>query len=216
MGLSPYGARRRRSALCRMLLKEHPMPPLLPPSLRTSRRPLLRTVVLYEDFESAARALKICDLIQNRVGDDTPLRLSVWRMRDLKDSGTRDLAASAAAVSYLVILSASWHQEEAPEALRQWLGLWLSLNGDSEHSLLALVPAHSTRRLNNWSGWPRTEISRHPVSFSVHPVESGIAESSPLLEDARNTVTDETLWRPGTSRPTVLFPSEVHVDSSLE
>ena len=91
--------------------------------LDVEQNPPLRVVMVYEDFEMAVQARKVCDLIVEQSGVGAEVQLSVWRF-DSFGSGDLRNAVGRQADQADVIVVAPRNLDRLPAEVDAWLRRW--------------------------------------------------------------------------------------------
>jgi len=97
--------------------------------------PVLRAVLIYENFATGVRARGFCERLV-RASDNT-LEEQMWSFDVLGIREARNAAASAARKADLVIVSVLGHTD-LPSTIRAWLDMWLWLLDRQNPALVAL------------------------------------------------------------------------------
>ncbi len=88
----------------------------------------LTVVAAYEDASTEARVEQFCSSLAAHLGNDCRLVKQMWPLSELRLPQLRNIAATEAAESDLVIVSV--HHAPAPPAdIQSWAELWLTLKG---------------------------------------------------------------------------------------
>lgn len=112
----------------------------------------IAALVAYEDPATRDRALRLCDRLMERFWKDVEFDFSWWRFDFFTDPAMVDAAASAAAHSHLVLVSAH-ARRELPSPVQRWVEAWLprrhslpgvlaALIGTEQDELHGLTPIH--------------------------------------------------------------------------
>jgi len=107
---------------------------------RESRR--ITAVAAYEDSVTDSRVSHFCRALSKEKGRQCEIIRQMWLLNELRMPQLRVVAAAEAAAADLVIVSLH-HCEDLPEAIKEWIGLWVQHKGKRAALLLALVdPVH--------------------------------------------------------------------------
>ena len=80
-------------------------------------------MMVYEDFDMAVQAKKVCDLLAQEAGVGDEVQLSVWRF-DAIASGDPSIAAGPQAEQADVIVVAARDLDRLPAQVEDWLERW--------------------------------------------------------------------------------------------
>lgn len=125
-------------------------------------------VVVYETFVSAVRALRACELLRQEIPPDVTMRINAWRIGKLQDHTDRQLAASHASHSDLVIIS-SPGRDAPPPILHDWLDLWIDSDITSPPALFTLFGDHMTDSAAATAHALRRRAAPIGIDFFIHP-----------------------------------------------
>ena len=98
----------------------------------------LSALIAYEDSTTRDRALRICDRLVRNFWKDFEFDFSWWRFDFLRDAELAQTAASAAARSDLVLISAHGGRE-LPSPVPLWIESWLPRRGSVSGILAAMI-----------------------------------------------------------------------------
>ena len=168
-------------------------------------KPVRRTfqiVIVYENLVSAARALRACEFLRTEIGDSVSLEVNVWIMGMLVDGDCRRVAATAASLADVIMVSASG-REEIPDAFRQWVETWLQLDHGSQPAVFSLFGDHIGDGALSVAAFLRSKTAMRGIEFFCHPPldQSGYLRApalQPALSDGEPLRDiDPAEWRPG-------------------
>lgn len=134
-------------------------------------------VVLYDGFQSRARAMSACDYLVKQFWPEVEVKFHWWRTDFLSDLTLAKVAADNVVVADFLIFSSESDGEISP-ALESWFESWLDRRGEREG---ALVDLGSAPRSSQREFFLR-EISRRGRFdyLTVIPDERGNALNSDL------------------------------------
>jgi len=143
--------------------------------------PVLKAVIIYEDFDSATHATALLERVALRAGETIKWDIKPWRLDVLKQPALAALTVAVAANADLIVLTPRWAHSAPPELL-DWLKNWadhrriedaavLALpSGDTEtppapwDELKAFTEAHGLTFLDGQSVWNDED----PAPFGHH------------------------------------------------
>jgi hypothetical protein len=145
--------------------------------------------VVYDDQPARDRAIRLCDSLVTRFGQDPAFEFSWWNMRYLHDPELAQLAAQAAEKADLVLFSITGEVEPSAE-VQQWVEKWLRRRRGHEGALVAWVkhsPEHK-QRTTPLESYLRSVARRAQMDYL--PVgDSAAADQSLPLPSIRSTNT---------------------------
>jgi len=101
-------------------------------------RPLLKVLVVYEDFAAGRRANDTCSFLMTQLGDEFELRSGLWKFEILRNSKLAEIAAAEALEADVIIVAARG-ESPLPNEVTGWIDQWLPLRGVSAGALIALI-----------------------------------------------------------------------------
>lgn len=127
-------------------------------------KPIFRLVLIYEDMASGKRAMRTCQALIDKIGEEFEFRNSLWSFDVLQLSKTQSEAAHEAAAADMIMIAARG-TEPLPEFVSRWIENWAGQKRSRRGALVALI-----------------ETGEHFVrgTSPVHSYLRGIAENAPL------------------------------------
>ena len=98
----------------------------------------LSALIAYEDSVTRDRAMRMCDRLVEKFWKDFEFDISWWRFDFLRDAELAQAAASTAARSDLVLISAHGGRE-LPAAVSHWIETWVARRGPRSGILAAMI-----------------------------------------------------------------------------
>src|SRR5256885_16899933 len=105
-----------------------PYPTLGPSDLEDN--PAFNVVIAYEDFETGKHAKKTYDFLVANLGKDCQFTNQMWKFDVLGLPKLREMAAKAAALAEIVIISSQGGQA-LPHQIKSLIELWVGYNSTS-------------------------------------------------------------------------------------
>ena len=103
---------------------------------------VLKAVVIYDDFDSAARATALLERVALRADEAMKWDIKPWRRDILKQPTLAALTVAVAANSDLIVLALN-RIPSPPSELRDWLKNWAEHRRIEDAAVLALCPDES-------------------------------------------------------------------------
>src|SRR5271165_7177320 len=139
--------------------------------------PVLRAVLIYENFATGVRARGFCERLV-RASDNT-LEEQMWSFDVLGIREARNAAASAARKADVVIVSVLGHTD-LPSTIRAWLDMWFWLLDKQNPALVALFDSSTSPNigsirayLSNIARSARIEFFTYQITPPVYPQSVG-------------------------------------------
>lgn len=98
---------------------------------------VLRAVIIYDDFESATRAMALLERVASRAGESMKWDIKPWKFDVVKQPTLAALTVAVAANADLVVLALERVQSTQAE-LRNWLKNWAERRQIEDAALLVL------------------------------------------------------------------------------
>jgi hypothetical protein len=106
--------------------------------------PELKVLLLYEDAETGLRAKRSVAALHGQGDVDASVETRLWRLDLLSTAWLREQAAAEAVDADVIIVSLHG-DDELPEAMREWLSLWLERKANRPYALGVLLDAGPVR-----------------------------------------------------------------------
>lgn len=164
----------------------------LPPE-RAARRVPFNVVMVYEDFDTGAKAKQVFDYIVGHMGSDCEFFSSLWPLGMLDRDQCATRAASQAARADMVILSLHGDGRPADE-LQTWIESWIHAETERSRALVALFDRDGEREQKSRHS-PRAYFER--VARRAHMdffVEPAALQRSDEADGEPASVKAELLW----------------------
>jgi len=127
--------------------------------------PLLKTVLIYENFAAGVSASWFCQSLAWAL--DCVLQEQLWNFDVLEIREVRNDAATAAKQADLVIVSVSG-RTELPGSVRACLDIWLQLLDDEHPALVAFFNTAASPKMPSIRAYLSTIAERARIAFFLH------------------------------------------------
>ena len=94
-------------------------------------------VIVFEDTTTRNRSFDLCENLSERL-KDSDLKTHRWHLNDFSNAALRERSAKVAAQARMIVLSLR-AGSQIPDALRQWMNLWLPSKALRSSALVTLV-----------------------------------------------------------------------------
>ncbi len=102
----------------------------------------IRVLLIYEDLASGKRGMETYHYLVALLGDEYEFSCNLWNFHLLQVADLCGRAAVEAAESDIIIVSIN-HEQNLPDALKEWTNLWLELDRKPSQALVAVAaPEH--------------------------------------------------------------------------
>jgi hypothetical protein len=146
----------------------------------------LEVLMVYEDLSTGLRARQAFEQLAQQLEFDTDFRLDLWKFDLLREPTLLERAASEAAKSDIVILSAHG-QHELPRTTHMWLEQWLERRSGQPCALVILLDALFSGTAASNRTWEALRAAALTAGMDVflHPAEAVPAERPSNLDQIR-------------------------------
>jgi hypothetical protein len=134
---------------------------------RSPMKPLLKAVLIYENFAAGLRARWFCERLAGAL--DCTLEEEMWNFEVLRIREDRNAAASAARKADVVVISVSG-RTELPRAIRAWLDMWLWLLEKENPALVGLFDSSVPRHVGSIRSYLSSIARRAGIDFRPHEI----------------------------------------------
>lgn len=137
---------------------------------------ILRAVIIYDDFDSAARATMLLERVALRADEAIKWDIKPWRFEVLKQPALAALTVAVAANADLIVLALG-HKDSTRAELLDWLKNWAENRRIADAALLAL-PSDAPSTLS--ASWEELEAfaEAHGLMYLDHNGVGGNHTSS--------------------------------------
>lgn len=155
----------------------------------------LCVAVLCEDDATASQACRLLECVGREAGPEGRLIFSCWNFAVLNSPSQWRLAARETAVADLMVVAAR-AGSELPEAVKDYLGLWLANRDDRSRprALVALLPAATTHHAA--TGGMLSELKSLAQSGAVDFFANGDEVGSAPLTRGSVPMPGNSPWHP--------------------
>src|SRR5450755_1219028 len=138
-------------------------------ALPSEDKRILSAVLICEDAATGRRADEFCDKFFEEIGDGCHFKKNKWDFERLLIPNIRNLAASAAATSDLVIFSVSG-MRELPDGIREWIEMWDWLIDGRNPALVALFDqSPEATHVPSIRAYLRKVAAQKHIDYFPHP-----------------------------------------------
>lgn len=103
---------------------------------------VLKAVIIYDDFDSATRAMSLLERVASRAGESMKWDIKPWKFDVVKQPTLAALTVAVAANADLVVLALE-HMQSTQAELQNWLKNWAERRRIEDAALLVLPSGES-------------------------------------------------------------------------
>jgi hypothetical protein len=144
---------------------------------KTTRPHKFNMAIIYEAPQDGIHAKSFGDRLIAEVANEHALTLGVWSFQVLGIAQIRNIAASAAAIADVVILSMSGTKPLSPQ-IEEWLELWCWLIDQGHPAVFALFGTSNTEATHICADLQRTALRKGLDFFAGYPQTSSAQSSN--------------------------------------
>jgi hypothetical protein len=111
--------------------------------------PVLKAVIIYDDFDSAAHATALLERVAKRADETMKWDIKPWRLDVLKQPMLAALTLAVAANADLIVLALN-RVHSPPAELRDWLKSWAEHRQIEDAAMVALCPDKKNTQSTCW------------------------------------------------------------------
>jgi len=130
-------------------------------------KPVLKAVLVYEDFAAGVRARWFCGKLVRML--DVGLEETDWSFDALGIREIREAAAGAARKADIVMLSVS-DRKQLPGTIETWLDMWLWLLSGEDPAFVALFDASASRYISSIRAYLSSVAREASIDFFPHEI----------------------------------------------
>ncbi len=124
---------------------------------------ILKAVIIYDDFDSAAHATALLERVSRRVDEAMKWDIKPWRGDVLKQPTLAALTVAVAANADLIVLALN-HTHPPPPELPDWLKNWAAHRRIKDAAVVALHTGTSRSQSKSWNEI-KTLVEAHNLTF---------------------------------------------------
>lgn len=138
---------------------------------KISAHTVLRAVIIYDEFDSAANATALLERVALRVGEAIKWDIKPWRCDVLQQPSLAALTIAVAANADLIVLAL--HRTHFPPAeLLDWLKNWVQHRRIEDAAVLTLHAETGSHRSRSWNEIKAFVESNHLTFLGSHKVSA--------------------------------------------